>query len=380
MRAFRLIVLAALCLGVTGLVGEWYFLPAQVEQYVVESKPLTREITGPGLLGAMNQVVVTARVQGFLSAIEVERNDRVEKGQVIARLNAAELRHEVEAAEATERAATEAVREAEINRSRMDIAVQRARQDYERRKTLVDRKSISQSDFELTETALRQAEADLSRATVMIERAKAEAAAAAANLEVLRARFEETEIRAPISGVVISRSRNVGDLLSPGFELMQIVDPLSVVVFARFDESTIDVVRPGDLASVKFASDSQTPYAATVSRLGRQVDEETREYTVDVKLGVLPRNWAIGQRANVTILSRAPEPGIAVPQNFIVRQEGRAGVWTIRGGRATWIPVSIGYALGDEVEITAGLEVGEVVLDPEGRYRHQPIAAQAPAR
>jgi HlyD family secretion protein len=377
MRAFRIIALVALCLGATGLVGQWYFMPAQVEQYVVRLKPLTREITGPGLLGANNQVVVTARVQGFLSAIAVERNDHVEKGQVIARLNASELVHEVAAAEATARAAVEAVREVEINRERSEIALRRAKQDFDRRKALVDNKSISQAEFDATETALRQAEADLSRATVMIERARAEAATAAANLEVLRARYAETEIRAPISGVVISRSRSVGDLLSPGAELMEIVDPDSVVVFARFDESTIDAVHPGDPAGVRFASGPDASHAAAVTRIGRQVDEETREYTVDVKLDELPQTWAIGQRANVTVRSQSAEPGLAVPQAMIVRQDGRAGVWTVRDGRAVWVPVGVGYATGEEVAITSGLEPGAVVLDPEGRYRHQPIAAPA---
>lgn len=377
MRAFRIFVLVALCLGATGLVGEWYFVPAQVGQHVVKLEPLTREITGPGLLGANNQVVVTARVQGFLSAIEVERNDRVEKGQVIARLNAAELVHEVEAAEATARAALEAVRESEINRQRSDIALQRARQDFDRRKALVDNRLISQAEFDVTETALRQAEAELSRATVMIERARAEAATAAANLEVLRARFAETEIRAPISGVVISRSRSVGDLLSPGAELMEIVDPDSVVVFARFDESTIDAIRPGDPAGVRFASEPDAERPASVTRIGRQVDEETREYTVDIRLDALPSSWAVGQRANVTVRSQSAEPGLAVPQAMIVRQDGRAGVWTVRDGRAVWQPVGVGYAVGDDVAITSGLEPGAVVLDPDGRYRHQPIAAPA---
>jgi len=377
MGVVRTIVLGALGLGAIGAGTQWYLRPAHIEQYTVQTRPLAREITGPGLLGAMNQVVITARVQGFLSTIEVERNDRVKNGQVIARLNAAEVEHEFQAAEATARGAGDAIREAEIEKGRAEIGFRRAKQDFDRRKLLLARRSIPQAEYDIAETAMLSAEADIARATVAIERTKAEAAMAAAKVEVLKTRLAESTIKSPINGIVISRGRNVGDLLLPGAELVQLVDPLSVVIFARFDESTIDAVRPGDPASVRFASDAQKSYPATVARVGRQVDGETREYTVDVKLSVLPANWAIGQRANVTIRSEAPRPAIAVPERYISRVDGRAGVWTVQDGRAVWSPVTVGFSVGGDMEITDGLAIGDVVLDPNGRYRFQPIAASA---
>lgn len=377
MGVVRSIFFGALGLGAVGLAGQWYLRPAEIEQYAVHTRPLAREITGPGLLGAMNQVVVTAKIQGFLSSIEVERNDLVKTGQVIAHLNASEIEHEYQAAQATARAAGEAIRETEIEKDRAELALRRAKQDYDRKKLLLDRKSISQAEFDLAETAKLQADADISRASVAIERAKAEAATATANVAALKTRVDESSITSPMNGIVISRGRNVGDLLLPGAELVQVVDPLSVVVFARFDESTIDDVRTGDPAIVRFASDNQKTYQATVARVGRQVDEETREYTVDIKLNALPANWAIGQRANVTIRSEAPRPTIAVPEKYIARVDGRAGVWTVRDGRASWSAITLGHSMGGEMEVVDGLAVGDVVLDPKGRYWFQPIAALA---
>jgi HlyD family secretion protein len=373
----RSVFLGVAALGAVGLLGQWYFRPAQIEQYAVQSRSLAREITGPGLLGAMNQVIVTAKIQGFLSSIDVERNDLVKIGQVIARLDASEIAHEYEAAQATARAAAEAIREAEIEKERAELALRRATQDFNRKKLLIDRKSISQAEFDLAETAKLQADADISRASVVIERAKAEAATAIAKVAALKTRLDESTIASPINGIVISRGRNVGDLLMPGLDLVQVVDPLSVVVFARFDESTIDDVRTGDPAVVRFASDSQKTYPATVARVGRQVDEETREFTVDIKLNALPANWAIGQRANVTIRAETPRPAIAVPEKYIARVDGRAGVWTVRDGRASWSAVTLGHTMGGEMEVVEGLAVGDVVLDPKGRYSFQPIAALA---
>ena len=364
-------------LAAVGLFSGWYIWPAEVESYVARQRLIAREIAGPGLLGASNQVVVTARVQAFLADIRVDQNDEVKTGQILATLNATELEYQLAAAVSNDRAAAEAVRESELERERLAIAAATAQADLERRKTLLDRKSISQSEFDLVESTQKQAEAELARATVTIERTKAQSASASAEVEQLRSRVAETSIRSPVDGVVVSRSRTVGDLLSPGVELMQIVDPKSLLVFARFDESAMASLRPGQIATVEFSSNTQRPYSASIVRIGRQVDQETREFTVDLKLAEVPPTWAVGQRASVTIQADSPTPCIAVPQRFLARDQGRVGLWVSRQGRAYWAPVSLGYSSGTDIEITRGLNVGDIVLSPIGRFQYQAVTARA---
>ena len=367
-----LVVLAAI-----GLLSGWYVWPAQVESHVVRQRLIAREIAGPGLLGATSQVVVTARIQAFLADVRVDQNDNVKTGDILATLDAAEIEYQLAAAVANYRAAVESVREAELARDVLGIAAGKAQTDLERRKTLLARKVIPQSEFDLAESTQKQAEAELARATVSVERAKAQAAAASAEVEQLRSRVGETSIRSPVDGVVVSRSRSVGDLLSPGVELMQIVDPTSLLVLARFDESAMGSLRPGQVAKVTFSSDPQRPHAASILRIGRQVDQETREFTVDLKLAEVPATWAVGQRASVTIEAESPSPGIAVPQRFLARNQGRVGLWVARDGRAYWAPVSLGYSSGTDIEITRGLNVGDVVLSPTGRFQYQAVDIQA---
>lgn len=373
-----MIFFTLVAIGTAGLLSSWYLWPARVEHYVVAERMIAREINGPGLMGATNQVVVTARIQAFLAEVRVDRNDEVKAGQILATLNATDLEHQLVAAQANDRAALESVREAELQRDRLAIAALTAKADLERRQTLLASNSISKAEFDLFEGTQKQAEAELARASATIERAKAQAAAAAAEVEQLQSRIAETSIRSPVDGVVVSRSRTVGDLLSPGVELMQIVDPTSLLVFARFDESAMASVWPGQTARVVFSSDPHRPYAATVSRIGRQVDQETREFTVDLKLGEVPPNWAVGQRATVTILAESPSPGIAVPQRFLARDQGRVGLWLAHDGRAYWTPVSLGYSSGSDIEITRGLAVGDEVLSPAGRFAYQAVRAGDP--
>lgn len=358
----------------------WYIWPANVEAYVATQRSLAREVAGPGLLGATNQVVVTARIQAFLAEVLVDQNDQVGTGQVLATLNATDLQYQLAAAIANERAAAETVRESELERDRLAIAAAAAKADLERRRILLARKSVSQSDFDLTESTQKQAEAEMARAVVTIERSKAQSAKASAEVEQLRSRVAETSIRSPVEGVVVSRSRTVGDLLSPGVELMQIVDPKSLLVFARFDESAMASLHPGQTAKVTFSSNPQRSYAASILRIGRQVDQETREFTVDLRLEEVPASWAVGQRANVVIQAQSPAPGLAIPQHFLARDQGRVGLWVARNGRAYWTPVSLGYSSGTDIEITRGLAVGDVVLNPIGRFQYQAVTVAAPAQ
>lgn len=372
----RLISILLVVLVAVGLFSGWYIWPAQVDSYVAQQRLIAREIAGPGLLGATNQVVVTARVQAFLAEIRVDQNDEVKTGQILATLNAADLEYQLAAAVANDRAAAETVHESELERDRLAIAAATAKADLERKRTLLVRKSASQSEFDLAESTQKQAETELARATVTIERSKAQSAAASAEVEQLRSRVGETSIRSPVDGVVVSRSRTVGDLLSPGVELMQIVDPKSLLVNARFDESAMASLHPGQVAKVAFSSNPQRPYTASIVRIGRQVDQETREFTVDLKLDQVPANWAVGQRASVVIQAESPTPGIAVPQRFLARDQGRVGLWVSHNGRAYWAPVSLGYSSGTDIEIARGLNVGDIVLSPNGRFQYQAVTTR----
>jgi HlyD family secretion protein len=82
----------------------------------------------------------------------------------------------------------------------------------------------------------------------------------------------------------------------------------------------------------------------------------------------------MNQRANVAVETQSSAPVLGIPQDFIARRDGRAGVWVNRDGRAVWVPVALGYVSGTEIEVARGLKVGDIALEPRGRYSYQPIA------
>lgn len=369
----RFAILMLLLIGGGGALFYWYALPRKVDFHEVRPRLMSLEINGPGLLDAINRVVVTSRIQGFLKVIEVDRNDPVKRGQVLARLESVDLENQLAAAQAEASAAERGVGEAQSERARVQAGFDKAKIEFERRTTLARTNAISPAELTNAESAFRQAEADLARADAGIERAKAQVLAKQANVKVLEARLGEATIASPLDGVVISRERNPGDLLLPGANLMQVVELSTIIISARFDESARATIKVGQPARIRLAADPGHLLTGRVLRLSRQVDQETREFTADITLDALPESWAMGQRANVAVEAQSPALAIGVPETFVTRRDGRAGVWLAKGGRAAWTPVVLGYVSGSNIEVTRGLAAGDVVLAPAGRYAFEPV-------
>lgn len=365
-QGLRLIALAAVIL-VIGFASLRYFYPHAVEGEVLQPGMLDVELQGPGTLSALTEASVSSRIQARIEELAVDRNDVVTKGEILARLAFDDLSGELDAAEASAHAAERVVSAAQAERDGAVATLQKARATHERQVALAAKGVASEAGLEDALAARRQAEADLARAGRAIEQAEAERDAATARIAVARAQLDDSVLRAPISGVVVSRTRHVGEVLTPGSELLHLVDPGSLVLTARLDESAISAVQPGQAAQVIF-SRADSPVPGHVFRLAREVDQETREFEIDIALDTLPANWALGQRAMARIMIERRGPLLTVPTSFLVWHEGNPGVWVVSRGRARWRQVTLGVAGTERVEILHGLDAGRSILKPGDLY------------
>jgi HlyD family secretion protein len=369
-RAFP-IICAVATMSAIGAAGYFYLVPHLVAGTTVEPTSAILEIRGPALLDAIDKVVVTARIQGFLKTIEVDKNDRVTKGQVLATIDAQDFESQLLGAKADASAAEQAVAEVRASLESHRALVDKTKIEYDRKRALISSGAASQADLTNTETAYKQANADLARSTATIERLSAQKTSAQANVKLLEVRMDYATIRTPLNGIVVSKDRSAGDLLAPGVKLMEIVDPNTLILTARFDESLLDMIRPAQRVVAHFTSDAARSLEGTVLRLHRQVDEETREFKVDIKLDEPPSTWALNGRATVVVY--AATRTIVLSQNLISRRGGRVGVWKLEDGRATWVPISLGYTASTSIQIVSGLAPGDVVLAPRHRYEWEPV-------
>ena len=98
------------------------------------------------------------------------------------------------------------------------------------------------------------------------------------------------------------------------------------------------------------------------------MDRETREFLVDVRATELPKNWTIGQRAEVFIETDRQADAVLLPTGFLVWKRAKAGVFVNANGKAQWREVTAGLLGRDHVAITQGLSAGDQVVQvPDGQ-------------
>ncbi|TAD86836.1 MAG: efflux RND transporter periplasmic adaptor subunit [Alphaproteobacteria bacterium] len=370
---WRWLLLAVL--GAAALFGWRYAVPVQADAVLVQAAPFTRMVTGPALLDALVKVDVGARVAGRIADLKVEEGDHVAAGALLVSLDAGDAGHFLTQAQAQAAAARSAVTEAEAERDAAEAALLRAQADFRRREELLQRGIASRADFDAARSTLNQAVANAERTRTAVLRSRDQLGAAEAGALGTGVRLSDTVIGAPISGVVTDRLRNVGEVVSAGSPILRLVDPASLVLTARFDESVMAQIAPGQPAELRYTSYPGRVFRGTVLRLGRSVDTTTREFSVDVALAEPPPHWAIGQRAIVSLATSTASAVIAVPQDALAPRGGQAGLWVAEGGyRAHWRPVQLGSTADGRIEVSAGLREGEVVLRrPRGLYTFKPV-------
>jgi HlyD family secretion protein len=372
---FKLAV-TLLALAGTGaaIVGVRYLTPRSVQIFSVERGDLVVTLKASGTLDATNRAAVASRVQGRLTDLAVATNDSVAKGDVIARIASDDLQSVLAAAAASWQAAQLATRQAEADRQRAEILRDDARQTLERQKQLLQNETISQSIYDAASSALETAEAGVTSADAAVDRARALEQSAQAGMDGARIGLEEAVIVAPFGGTVVDTRFHAGDIVSPGQSIVELADPDSLVLTARLDESVISRIHVGDTATLRFGGD-QSPIPATVVGLGRVVDTETREFTVDIKPVALPENWAIGQRGVAVIeTSRLPD-ALAIPTDLLETRAGQKGVWVVQDDRTRWRAVVLGDVGGDRVAVLDGLDAGDRLISPQQAYPWMLVAS-----
>jgi len=371
----RFPVLAALAIctvaAIAGAVR--YGVPVEATAHVVAAGPFPVIIDGPGTLEALSQTIVTTSRQGRIVALDVELGDHVSSGAAVARLEDDDLRADLAHAREQARAAAHGVAEARAMLDREAALLRRYERELDRQVQLAARTVISNDALDLARADRDAAVARVAEAEARIARLAAEAAAAERLVDLKAEAAAETVIAAPYDGIVTSRERSAGDVVGPGAAIFEIVDPRTIIFTARIDESQMARLAGGQEAGVRFASDPGRDYPATLSRIGREVDRETREFTIDFTLDSLPPNWALGQRGSVDIRVETKPEAMALPGEAIRRRDGAFGAWVLKNGRAAWRPLVLGAASGSRVEIVSGLAPGETVLSGPTLYPGMPV-------
>lgn len=320
-------------------------------------------LNASGYVVAERKAALASKTTGRLVWLGVEEGSRVEKGQVVARLENEDLT----AALAEARAGLNASRE---NLEAAIAELDDARQDHRRKKTLLEGGFIARSAYDQAEARLRkaQASADAGRAQVNAARAALRGAEAALGY---------TYIRAPFSGVVLTKNADIGDILTPlgaaanaKAAVVTIADLDTLQVEVDVAESNINKVRKDMPAEIHLDAFPDERFPGKVHMIVPTADRTKASVLVKVAFFEKDPKVMPEMSAKVSFLTRPvgpdeEKPLTTVPASAIVSDnQGQAFVFIIDGDRAKKTPVVTGKRIGESVEVTGLAEGQTIVLSP----------------
>jgi HlyD family secretion protein len=252
---------------------------------------ITMSVTATGTLQAVTTVTVGAQVSGIIKKINVDFNDHVKKGQVIALIDPTTLQ--------------EAVREADAVRLKAHAVYEQSKRNFDRLTLLLKDNLVSQAEYDSA-----SAETESNRAATAS--AEAEYKSAVINLNY-------ATIRAPIDGVVISRNVDVGQTVASSFSaptLFTIANDLTKMqVLASVDEADIGKIRKGQDVSFTVDAFADQTFSGTVSqvRLDAVIAANVVNYIVVINVPNTEKKLMPGMTATVTMVVQKKEHVLKVP-------------------------------------------------------------------
>jgi HlyD family secretion protein len=365
-RRRKWIWLAALALLAAAAAG-WYF--AQPRAAEVQTTPIVTSypsqqyvvLNATGYVVAQRKAAISSKATGRLEWLGVAEGSRVKAGDLIARIDNRDVVAQAQSAEATVRAARANVRQSEVERENADV-------EYRRNQELVGKGFISQS-------ALDTAKARLDRAQAGVASAQANLNVALANARNAQVAVDYTEIRAPFDGVILSKSANVGDLVTPFSNatdskgaVVSMADMSTLEVEADVSESSLAKVHVGQPAEIVLDALPDTRFRGHINRMVPTVDRAKATVMTKVKFDVIDPRILPEMSAKVSFLSQevTPEqqkPLVAVDAGAIAERDGHSVVFVIRDGHAVAVPVTPGVKIGSTTAISGDVKPGEKAVE-----------------
>ena len=305
-------------------------------------------LTASGYVVAQRKAAVASKATGRLERLNVVEGDRVKKGDILARLEDSDIRASLDQARAN----------LKLNEADLKDAIQW----MGRAKTLLEKGVSSQADYD-------GAEARYNRVLAAIDVAKAVVGGAEVALE-------NTLIRAPFDGTVLTKNADVGEMVAPmaasvssRSAVVTMADMTSLQVEADVSESNIERITANQPCEITLDAYPDARYQGYVAKIVPTADRA--KATVMVKVGFRSYDARVLPEMSAKVLfltktSDSPKESVrsilTIPLNAVATRAGGRVVYVIRDNRAVEVPVTVGKEFGSQTEITQGLSAGDRVI------------------
>ena len=305
-------------------------------------------LTASGYVVAQRKAAVASKATGRLEYLGVVEGDRVKKGQVLGRIEDADMRASLD----QERA----------NLRLYEADLKDADQWLLRQKVLLEKGVSMQSDYDAADARYQRTVASIGVAKAMVVAAEVA--------------LENTLIRAPFDGTVLTKDADVGEMVAPmaaslssRSAVVTIADMSSLQVEADVSESNIERIALGQPCEITLDAYPEARYEGSVAKIVPTADRA--KATVMVKVAFKQYDGKVLPEMSSKVLFLTKTAGavqptahsmLTVPLNSVATRNGRKVVFVVRNDQAAAVPVSTGKDAGALIEITQGLSAGDRVI------------------
>jgi len=327
----------------------------QTETVHLESAPQVYQAVGA--IRSASTAILAAQVGGTVTEVRVQPGDRVKRGQLLAVLDDRSAQAQVQGAEA---GVNEAVQgEAEVDQALKAATADRqfAEATFNRYKELLAKNSLSRQEFDGAEARYQAALANERAMGAKKQQVLARQQQARSQQDSARTYLSFSRIVSPIDGIVTAKSVDVGTVVMPGTPVLTVEDTARYRLEASLPEEYLGHAQAGASVSV---STGQGQFEGRVAELVPAADGTSHTFLVKIDLphDCHCRSGEYGQAS----FPVGEAKGLAVPSAAVVDHGELQGIFVVgAGGNVEYRLVKTGKAMGDRVEILAGLAAGEKV-------------------
>lgn len=326
------------------------------------------QLNATGYVVAQRKAAVASKATGRLEWLGVREGSVVREGEALARLENKDVTAALQQAQAN-------VNLAQANLQQGEAELRDAQRAFDRSADLLQKNFVSAAAHDVTVARVEKARA-------AITGLKASIAVAQANARSAQVALDQTLIRAPFNGVVLTKNANVGDMITPlssatGAQgaVVTMADMNTLEVEADVSEASVGKVKIDQPCEIQLDALPGERFRGSVTRMVPTVDRA--KATVNVKVRFVDKDARVlpEMSAKVAFLTKeTPEtertPRTVVAPAAVAERDGRKVVYIVRDNKAVETAVQIGAALGEALEVTQGLKPGDkVVLKPSERLR-----------
>jgi len=337
--------------------------PPQIGIAMVKQGDLQQGIFGVGTVEALRAYTIGPTQAGRVLSVLVDQGQAVKAGQVLGRIDPVDLEQRINGADMARQRSQIAMQVAEVKvreaASRNDFALVNAK----RYSQLLANQAISKEVAEAKINEATIAQAILEEAQLGLQGTRRDMEKAEAEHVALRKQLENLTLIAPADGIIVSREAEPGSTVVAGQAVLRMVDPGSLWVRARIDQTRSGKIMVGQTAKMVLRSRQEEIISGKVARIEALGDSVAEEKVVGIAFNEIPVNLSLGELAEVTIELPPVKGALIVPSAAVKRANNQYGVWRVVDGKTRFYPVKIGVqSLDGNTQVIDGLSLGDPVI------------------